>query len=124
MTTRFTRLAGFFGLLTPIFTLRLIFVSVALPPWFNWHNNALSDMGISSTASLFNGTSLIGGVFYLVFTIGFLRWQSMSSRLAKIAAVFLLARAVGLMFVGIFPEDTGHIHYVAAVTHFLATPLA
>ncbi len=124
MPARFLRIAGLFGLLTPIFTLTLIFISVALSPWFSWHNNALSDMGVSSTAQLFNGTLLLGGALYLVFAIGFLRWRGTSSVLAKSAALFLLAGAAGLMLVGIFPEDTGRIHYIVAITYFFATPLA
>ena len=64
MSTRFTRLAGLLGVLTPIFTLTLIFVSVALSPWFDWHNNALSDMGASHTPNPFNAALLIGGVMY------------------------------------------------------------
>jgi hypothetical membrane protein len=124
MRTRFTRLAGLCGILTPIVMLTLIFVSIALSPWFDWHNNALSDMGVSSTANLFNTTLLIGGVFYLVFAIGFLRWQSMSSFPAKIAAFCMLLGGVGLMLIGLFTEGAGRIHYVVAATYFLATPLA
>ncbi len=124
MSTRFTRFAGLCGILTPILTLTLIFVSVAVSPWFDWHNNALSDMGVSSTAPLFNGALLIGGALYLVFVIGLLRWWNVSSLLLKIAAFFLLAGAVGLFFVGVFTEDAGRIHYVVAVTYFIATPVA
>jgi hypothetical membrane protein len=124
MTTRFTRLVGLCGMLAPIVTLTLIFVSIALSPWFDWHNNALSDIGVSSTASFFNATLLLGGAFYLVFAIGFLRWHRVSSLLSKIAAFFMLAGGAGLMLIGLFPEDAGDIHYVVAVTYFLATPLA
>ncbi len=124
MTDRFLRLAGFFGVLTPMFTLTLIFVSVALSPWFNWHYNDLSDMGISSTANLFNATLLTGSAFYWVFAIGFVRWRGIASRLAKASTFFLLAGAVGLTLIGIFPEDVGRIHRTVAVTYFLATPLA
>ena len=124
MSTRFTRLAGLLGVLTPIFTLTLIFVSVALSPWFDWHNNALSDMGVSRTPNPFNAALLIGGVTYSAFAIGFLRWQGTQSALNKIAAFFMLAGGVGLLLVGIFTEDAGRIHYVVAVTYFLATPLA
>jgi hypothetical membrane protein len=119
-----TRLAGLFGIITPILTLTLIFVSIALSPWFNWHNNALSDMGVSSTANFFNAALAIGGVLYLMFAIGFLRWLNLSSMLSKMAAVFLLVGGVGLLLIGIFPEDAGRIHYVVAVTYFVATPLA
>ena len=58
MSTRFTRVAGLLGVLAPIFTLTLIFVSVALSPWFDWRNNALSDMGISRTPNPFNAALL------------------------------------------------------------------
>lgn len=124
MSTRFTRLAGLLGVLTPIFTLTLIFVSVALSPWFDWHNNALSDMGVSRTPNPFNAALLIGGVMYFAFAIGFLRWQGTKSKLNKIGAFFMLAGGVGLLSVGIFTEDAGRIHYVVSVTYFLATPLA
>jgi hypothetical membrane protein len=45
MTTRFTRLAGLRGIVSPIVTLTLIFSAIAQSPWFGWHDNALSDMG-------------------------------------------------------------------------------
>ncbi len=124
MTARFLRLAGLFGIFTPMFTLTLVFVSVALSPWFSWQYNDLSDMGISSTANLFNATLLIGSAFYWVFAIGFLRWRGLAARLAKVATFFLLVGAVGLTLIGLFPEDVGRIHRTVAVTYFSATPLA
>jgi hypothetical membrane protein len=119
-----TRLAGLFGVLTTIFTLTLIFVSIALSPWFDWHTDALSDMGVSSTALLVNSTLLIGGALYLVFALGFIRWHDVTSTVAKIAALFMLLGGVGLLLIGVFPEDAGRIHYIVAVTYFMATPLA
>jgi hypothetical membrane protein len=119
-----TRFAGLFGLLTPIITLTLIFISISLSSWFDWHNNALSDLGVSTTPNPFNAALVIGGVLYLVFVIGFLRWQGCASRLAKLGAFFLLAGGLGLGLIGIFAEDTGRIHYIVAATYFLATPLA
>jgi hypothetical membrane protein len=119
-----TRLAGLCGLITPVFTLTLIFVSIALSPWFSWHDNALSDMGVSATSNPFNAALLLGGVLYFVFVIGFLRWYSLHSRLAKIAAVALIAGAIGLLLIGIFTESAGRIHYYVSALYFLATPLA
>ncbi len=124
MNTRFTRLTGLFGIIAPVFTLALIFVSIALSPWFSWHDNALSDMGVSATSNLFNGTLLLGGVLHFVFVIGFLRWQGLRSRLAKIAAVALIAGAIGLLLIGVFTENAGRIHYYVSALYFLATPLA
>ncbi len=119
-----TRLTGLCGLITPVFTLTLIFVSIALSPWFSWHDNALSDMGVSANSNLFNGTLLLGGVLHFIFVIGFLRWQGLHSRLAKLAAVALIAGAIGLLLVGIFTENAGRIHYYVSALYFLATPLA
>lgn len=124
MTARFTRLAGLLGVLAPIITLTLIFVSIAWSPWFSWHDNALSDMGVSATPNPFNSALLIGGLLYFVFVIGFLRWHGLRSRLAKVAAAALIAGAIGLFLVGIFTEGAGRIHYYVAATYFLATPAA
>jgi hypothetical membrane protein len=124
MTTRFTRLAGLAGIFTPVLTLTLIFVSIALSPWFSWHDNALSDMGVNAVAPLFNGALIGGAVLYFVFVIGFLRWQGLHARLAKAAAVALIVGAGGLLSIGIFTENAGRIHYYVSATYFLATPLA
>jgi hypothetical membrane protein len=124
MLKPFTRLAGLCGVLTPIVMLTLVFVSVAWWPQFNWHTNALSDIGVSRTPQLFNATLLIGGLLYLVFVIGFLRWNETKPALAKLAALFLLAGGFGLILIGVFTEAAGRIHYVVAVTYFLATPVA
>jgi hypothetical membrane protein len=119
-----TRFAGFFGILTPVITLTLIFISIALSPWFSWHDNALSDMGVSATPNLFNVALVSGSVMYFVFAIGFLRWHGLRSRLAKIAGVALLVGAIGLLFIGILTENAGRIHYIVSALYFLATPLA
>jgi hypothetical membrane protein len=120
----FTRLAGLFGLITPVFTLTLIFISIAVSPWFSWHDNALSDMGVSASSNPFNAALFIGSLLYFIFAIGFLRWYGLHSRLAKIATVALLAGGIGLLFIGIFTENAGRIHYYVSALYFLATPLA
>ncbi len=124
MFKSFTRLAGLCGVLTPIVMLTLIFVSVAMSPWFDWHDDALSDIGVSRTPQLFNATLLIGGLMYLAFAIGFLRWHGVKSVLAKSAAFFMLVGGIGLILIGIFTEETGRLHYAVAATYFLATPVA
>ena len=124
MTTRLTRLTGLFGIVAPVLTLTLIFVSIALARWFSWHDNALSDMGVSATPNPFNAALFVGGLLYFVFVIGFLRWQGLHSLLSKVAAVALIAGAVGLLLIGVFTENAGRIHYVVAATYFLATPFA
>lgn len=124
MTTPVTRLAGLAGIVAPTFTLTLIFVSVGLSPWFSWQDNALSDMGVSATASLFNAALLIGGLLYLIFVAGFGRWYGPRSWSAKLACICLIAGGIGLTLVGVFNEDTGRLHYLVAAAYFLLTPLA
>ena len=124
MTTRYIRLTGLCGILSPIVTLSLIFIAIGMSPWFNWHNNALSDLGISHTPNPFNATLIGGGLMYLVFVGGFLHWTGLTSRLSKLAAICLVAGALGLPLIGLLPEDIQPPHYIVAVTYFLATPLA
>jgi hypothetical membrane protein len=123
MTTRFTRLAGICGLLTPIVTLTLIFISIKLSPWFSWHDNALSDLGVSATPNLFNAALLLGGALQLVFVLGGLRLSIGPGRLARVGFWALLIGAIALPLIGIVTEDYGRTHYFVAATYFLATPL-
>ncbi|HZY41337.1 MAG TPA: DUF998 domain-containing protein [Anaerolineae bacterium] len=123
MNTRFTRLAGICGLLTPIITLTLIFVSIRLSPWFSWHDNALSDMGVSTTPNVLNAALLIGGGLQLVFVLGGLRPAIGPGKLARLGFWALLIGALALPLVGIFTEAYGRTHYYIAATYFLATPL-
>jgi hypothetical membrane protein len=124
VSMRFTRLAGLAGILAPVITLTLIFVSIAMSPWFSWHDNALSDMGVSTTPNPFNAALLIGGLLYLVFVIGFVQRHRAQSLLARIAGLLLAVGGIGLTLVAVLTEEAGRIHYAVAATYFLVTPLA
>ena len=117
------RLAGICGLLTPTTTLTLIFISIKLSPWFSWHDNALSDLGVSATPHLFNAALLIGGALQLVFVLGGLRSSIGPERLARVGFWALLIGAIALPLIGVVTEDYGRTHYYVAATYFLATPL-
>ncbi|MFN8598368.1 MAG: DUF998 domain-containing protein [Anaerolineae bacterium] len=117
------RLAGICGLLTPIITLTLIFISIKLSPWFSWHDNALSDMGVSKTFNLFNPALLIGGALHFVFVIFGLRSTIGPGRLPRVGFGAVLLGAIALPLIGIITEDYGRTHYYVAATYFIATPL-
>ncbi len=123
MNTRLTRLAQICGLLTPVLTLTLIFISIKVSPWFSWHDNALSDMGVSATPNPFNAALLIGGALQLVFVIFGLRSSIGPGRLARLGFMTVLIGAIALPIVGLVTEDYGRAHYYVAATYFLATPL-
>jgi hypothetical membrane protein len=123
MKHQFLRIAGWCGVATPSLTLTLVFVSVAMSPWFSWHTNALSDMGISATPNPFNFGLIAGGLLYIAFAIGLWKWIGVDSSLATIGKVTLLLGAIALPLIGVFTEDYGRLHYFIAATYFLATPL-
>lgn len=117
------RLAGLCGLLTPVLTLTLIFVSIAMSPWFSWHDNALSDLGVSATPNFFNAALFIGGGLHLIFVIFGLRSISGPGRLAQLGYAAVLAGALALPLIGFVTEAYGRVHYYVAAAYFLATPL-
>lgn len=117
------RLAAWCGLLTPVLTLTLIFIAIKLSPWFSWHDNALSDMGVSTPPNPFNAALLIGGALQLVFVIFGLRGSIGPGRLARLGWLVVLIGAIALPVIGIVTEDFGRTHYYVAATYFLATPL-
>jgi hypothetical membrane protein len=123
MKNQFLRIAGWFGIATPILSLTLVFVSVAMSPWFSWHANALSDMGVSATPNPFNFGLIAGGLLYIVFAIGLWKWISVDSSVATIGKVALMLGSIALPLIGVINEDFDRLHYIVAATYFLATPL-
>jgi len=117
------RLAAMCGLFTPILTLTLIFIAIKLSPWFSWHDNALSDMGVSATPNPFNAALLIGGALQLAFVIFGLRSSIGAGWLARLGFLAVLIGAIALPVIGVVTEDYGRVHYYVAATYFLTTPL-
>jgi hypothetical membrane protein len=116
------QIAGWCGIASPVLSLSLIFQAVAVSPWFDWHRNALSDLGVGASGALFNSATSLGGALTVVLILGLVRTLKLG-RLGELGAVFALLGAVGLSLVGVFPEDRGAIHFAVALTYFFATPL-
>jgi hypothetical membrane protein len=64
------RIAGISGILASTLPLIMIFTSTVLENSFSWNKNALSDIGVSQTAWLFNSALVIGGLLNLLFVVG------------------------------------------------------
>ena len=118
------RLAGICGVAAPIVSSGLIFVAMAMSPWFSWQDYGLSALGVGPTPTPFNAGVLAGGVLYLVFTLGFARQPRSVSPAGRIARGLLIASAIGLMLVGIFNDDAGRIHDIVSVVYFAGTAAA
>ena len=121
--SRFLRIAGLCGVASPILSLGTVFLCVGISPWFNWHTNALSDIGVSRNAGLFNLALIAGGVLNGVLALGVGRWAG-RGKLARAGTMVLLTAAVALALVGVFPEDRILLHWPAAAMYFLLNPCA
>ncbi len=60
---RLMRFGGVSGIIGPVVALIMVFAAVLVSPWFRWDTNALSDLGVSDAALIFNSALIIGGVF-------------------------------------------------------------
>jgi hypothetical membrane protein len=122
----FTRLAGVFGIISPILTFVLIGLAIAqASSWFSWTGNALSDLGVhEESAVLFNSCLIIGGILNVIFAFGVMRFYQ-NQTIGKDGAFFLLLAGIFLASIGIFPETApNNIHYIVSVAFFAAFPMS
>ncbi|HYA22058.1 MAG TPA: DUF998 domain-containing protein [Thermoproteota archaeon] len=108
------------GVLGAIIAYPFIAASIVLSPWFDFTNNALSDLGNAalhgSTAWIFNSGLIIAGVMTACFAI----LISVQHRSLKYLGWSIPSAAAGvdLALVGVFSENTGSIHFVVSVILF------
>ena len=88
-------------------------------PNYSTANNYISDLGIGSSAAIFNAALIIGGLVGMV-GVYFLN-RSFKNRFFM---GLLGLSALGSFLVGVFPEDTGIPHIIAALMTFIAGGLA
>ncbi|MDG7006921.1 MAG: DUF998 domain-containing protein [Nitrososphaerota archaeon] len=109
---------GFFSALAAY---PFILASVALSPWFNIYDNALSDLGNFVTngqvAYVYDAGLVVSGGLILVFAVLYSRESR--DRRALVWTSPLAVAATDLALVGVFPESTGHIHGVVSEIFFL-----
>jgi hypothetical membrane protein len=111
------KLAGLCGVVTPIIVLPLILLSISYSPWFSWTLNALSDLGVHDAAILFNSSLMIGGVLALIFASGLMQILH-KNKMGLTGTFVLIAGAVSLFAIGLFPETAGRIHFYVSVAFF------
>lgn len=124
MNTKIVKLFGWFGIVTPIIGFSMIFLAISTAPWFNWYNNALSDLGVEGiTAAIFNGGLIMTASVLALFSLSVYEFGK-ENRFGKIGFVLLLFSAVFLLGIGIYPETAGSIHMQYSVSFFVTLPLA
>jgi hypothetical membrane protein len=89
-------------------------VAEALYPYYSVAGNYISDLGVGSTALLFNssvfllGLLIVGGSYFVYRAFG-----------SKLILVLLVLTGVGAIGVGLFSETAGYIHTVFSLITFL-----
>lgn len=111
------------GILGAVAAYPFILTAILLSPWFNFFNNALSDLGNvtlhSSTAWIFNTGLILAGILIAIFgailTVKNKSWMYLAWTLP------LTASGIDLALIGVFPENAGHIHWIVSVIFFSLT---
>jgi hypothetical membrane protein len=114
-----SKYVGLLGIIGPIIAISLILISIALSPWFSWWDNALSDLGVSSVAILFNAGLILCGICCTIFSIGFLISTDKKKWLRRIGSVILCLATIALIGIGVFSEDFGILHFYFSVAFFV-----
>ncbi|MHA1238003.1 MAG: DUF998 domain-containing protein [Candidatus Odinarchaeia archaeon] len=112
-----------FGIIGPLWAIISIAVSISLSPWFSWTNNALSDLGVSSVAIIFNSGLIVCGLFAAVFTIVFAKSEG-RNLIETVGCIILFASCISLIGIGVFSEAFGVIHFYVSVLFFVLFLLA
>jgi hypothetical membrane protein len=117
------KIAVWFGIITPIFAITSISVAIILSPWFSWTYNALSDLGISPVAPIFNVGLIVTGILLGVFTIALIRveWQK---KLGVLGSLSLLSAGISTACIGVFTEAYMGIHILFALSCFISLTLS
>jgi hypothetical membrane protein len=116
------RLAGISGIIGSTLPLIMIYASTMLEASFSWNRNALSDIGVSQTAWLFNSALIVGGLLNLLFAIGL--WNYLDkTKWVRTGVCLVIISSVSLALVGVFTENYKVIHALVALGYLLLTPL-
>ena len=119
--SRLLRRLEVLGVVAALAAYPFILASIALSPWFNVYNNALSDLGntVSNGAVgyVYDAGLVVAGAMVFAFSAVLSR-ESRDKR-TMVWTVPLMVAAVDLAMVGVFSENTGHIHGVVSEVFFL-----
>lgn len=116
------RFAGTSGIIGSTLPLIMILASTILEKSFSWNRDALSDIGVSQFAWLFNSALVVGGLLNLIFAFGLRNYLS-KVRWLKIGVSLIIVGSISLALVGVFTEIYSIIHALVALGYLLLTPL-
>ena len=120
------RRLGKFGVAAALAAYPFILASIALSPWFNPYNNALSDLGNTVTNGgvgyVYDAGLVVAGAMVLSFAV--LVSRGARDRKVLVWTVPLAVAALDLAMVGVFSESFGAIHGTVSTVFFLMIVVA
>ena len=138
----FLKFAGFLGIIGSILGLVAVFLATVLcgvecsdtlegqfaASWradgsFSWEINALSDLGVSEVADIFNYSLILVGILNFVFAVGFMKAYA-GTRASFFSVLLLIIGGVCLSFIGVFTEAYGVLHFVVSSGFFIFFPIS
>jgi hypothetical membrane protein len=133
-----SRFSGLCGIIGPLIALIGIAIAIWVSPWFNWFDNALSDLGHPSmlggsngvpgfnpAAPIFNTSLILTGFITLILTVWLIRHQVFEgSIIGVIAAILLTISQFFLVGIGVFHEGFGYTHFIVSVGFFVTLLIA
>jgi hypothetical membrane protein len=108
------------GVIAALAAYPFILTSIALSPWFNLYNNALSDLGNTvtngSVGYVYDAGLVVAGALLFIYAV--LLLKASPSRKAAAWTIPLMIASFDLVLVGVFSENTGRIHGVVSEVFF------
>ena len=117
-------LGGVIGVLSSLIPLSCIFYSISISPWFSFHHNALSDLGVRAPSALIFNLGLILGGALGVLVSSILIYEFKGYLRGLIGSTFLLLTTLSLSLIGLFTEESGAIHLYVSIAFFVLLPIA
>ena len=91
-----------------------IIIAETLYPGYSTSENYISDLGVGSSALIFNSSVFLLGV--LVVADAYFVQRAFNS---KLFSILLIITGIGAMGVGLFTEDAGVIHVIFSLITFI-----
>jgi hypothetical membrane protein len=108
------RFAGMLSFIGASQFLIFMLICEALYPGYSISENVISDLGIGSTAGLFNGSIIFLGLLIILSAITFHSFHK-----NRTFTILLILTGIGAMGVGLFPENIKPYHEIFAGITFI-----
>ncbi len=109
-----TRIAGLLSFVAASQFLICMLICEALYPGYSISENMISDLGVGSTAGLFNSSIIVLGLLIIFSAISFHSFHK-----NRIFTILMILTGAGAMGVGIFPENLRPYHEISAGITFI-----